>query len=223
MKRPRPVDVRAMRALDRRVVRDFGLPTAVLMENAGRAVAAEALRMTRGPVAVLCGTGNNGGDGLVAARWLFLAGRTVRLVLARPPARFGPDARVFWPSLRRLKIPWRVFDGAQKLVKFTTGCRLWIDALVGVGARGPLRAPMADLVRAVNADGRPVLAVDVPSGLDADTGRAAGDAMRATRTLALGRIKIGLTRAVARPRVGRLLWDPIGFPPDRWLTPRRRI
>ncbi|HNC73842.1 MAG TPA: NAD(P)H-hydrate epimerase, partial [Elusimicrobiota bacterium] len=60
MKRPRPVDVRAMRALDRRVVRDFGLPTAVLMENAGRAVAAEALRMTRGPVAVLCGTGNNG-------------------------------------------------------------------------------------------------------------------------------------------------------------------
>lgn len=212
-----------MRALDRRVVRDFGLPTAVLMENAGRAVATEALRCTRGPVAVLCGTGNNGGDGLAAARWLYLAGRKVRLVLARPPARFGPDARVFWPFLRRLNIPWRVFDGAQKLVKFTAGCRWWIDALVGVGARGPLRPPMEALVRAVNADGRPVLAVDVPSGLDADTGRSAGESIRATRTLSLGRIKIGLTRAVARPRVGRLTWDPIGFPPDRWLRPRRRV
>lgn len=201
-----------MRALDRRAMDWFGLPGAVLMENAGRAVAAAVMDFSRGPVTVFCGPGNNGGDGLVAARWLAKAGRRVSVVLALPPERWRGEAASFWLSVRRGAIPWRVYADPLKLVKFTAGAGLFIDALLGTGARRPIVSPFADLIAFLNSGDVPVLSVDVPSGLNADTGASLGACVRARWTVTMGRPKKGLLSKRAGPFVGRLTVADIGFP-----------
>jgi NAD(P)H-hydrate epimerase len=209
----RAVSVAQMRELDRRAIQEFGIPGAVLMENAGRAIS-DALRAVSRKinVVVFCGSGNNGGDGLVAARHLANAGRSVKLVLARPPARFQGEALVHWRPVARMRLPFVVFQSRQKLLRFLGKSALAVDALLGTGARSPLNEPYRALIGVLNDFLKTVVAVDVPSGLNADTGRPEDVAVRADLTITMGLPKRGLLAPGARRWTGRLRVADIGFP-----------
>ncbi|HEX6970727.1 MAG TPA: NAD(P)H-hydrate dehydratase [Limnochordia bacterium] len=234
---PTIVSGEEMARLDREAQERYGLPGLVLMENAGRAVAQAALdRLARGGaergrVVILCGPGNNGGDGYVAARYLLTAGVRVRVYGLRPP-RAGSDAAVHYDILCRSGIEPTFLNaddpGDLEKLQLALGMSdLIVDALLGTGVRGPLRAPFADLIAAMNGAGPPILAVDVPSGVSADTGAIATAAVQAEETITFGLPKIGLLFYPGRAKVGRLRVVDIGFPLPLlaraegacWITP----
>jgi NAD(P)H-hydrate epimerase len=182
------------RDLDRRAIDGLGMPGAVLMENAGRN-AAELLRAlgARGPVAVCCGPGNNGGDGFVVARHLDNAAVPVRVLLFTPAEKLAGDALVNYRVLTGGGVAVETLTDAADaaLRQRLAGCDWVVDALFGSGQRGPLRPPFDRVVRAVNASGARVLAVDLPSGLDCDTGRPQDPTVRATHTATIAAPKKG--------------------------------
>ncbi|WJH37073.1 NAD(P)H-hydrate dehydratase [Paenibacillus sp. CC-CFT747] len=208
-----------MRKLDRHTIETIGLPALVLMENAGREIAREALELAREREAaghrlrkrwlILAGKGNNGGDGLVAVRHLLEAGVRAEVVYAEPPEALAGEAAVQRDIAARLgvpsfvygtkEIPWDGYDGA-------------IDALLGTGAKGAPRGPYAALIREANAAGVPVVAADVPSGLDADTGAVHEPCLRAERTVALAFLKRGLVQFPGAEAAGSVAVRPIGIP-----------
>src|SRR5437016_3842346 len=167
------------RALDRRVIEEIGIPGIVLMENAGRGIA-ELLRSLgiAGRVAICCGPGNNGGDGFVIARHLDNAGVAVRVLLFARPESLTGDAALNYRILLNGGIPVEVIDLAAldgaKLRTELAQADWVVDALFGSGQRGPVRPPFDRVVTAINDSGVRVFAVDIPTGLDADTGLPQG-------------------------------------------------
>lgn len=196
-----------------------GIPGAVLMESAGRAAAELAVNLApQGPLVVLVGAGNNGGDALVAARTLTAWGRDVRLVCVPP----HPAAD---PRLHGWRLP-HLTAADDALSVHLDAATLVIDGLLGTGLKGPPRSETAALIDVVNAAAVRLLALDVPSGVIADTGQVPGAAIRADCTLAFGWPKLGTLIGPGRTFVGRLLAAEIGFPPlpegafrARLLTP----
>ena len=167
---PRALTCAQVRDVDRRAIDDYGMTGLVLMENAGRN-AAELLRSIgiSGRVVACCGKGNNGGDGFVIARHLEKAGVDVRVLLCVPPDSLTGDAAANFQILQRAQTPIAVppIDWNTELGKVD-----WIvDALLGTGSQGALREPFVSAVKAINSAVAKVFAVDVPSGLDCDTGR----------------------------------------------------
>jgi NAD(P)H-hydrate epimerase len=218
-----------MRALDRHTIETLGVPGELLMESAGRAVAeaALALREAGAPVAVLCGAGNNGGDGLVAARHLHLLGVPVRAALLVEGSKLRGDAAANWRRAR------------EAGVAFETGrwrapsAGVVVDAVFGTGLARDVEGPAADAIRKLNAARAArvgelrVLAVDVPSGLDADTGQERGVCVQADVTVTLGLPKLGLALEPGRSRAGRIQVARIGIADeapgvthDAWLWTR---
>jgi hydroxyethylthiazole kinase-like uncharacterized protein yjeF len=196
----------SMKELDRRATAEFGLPAVQLMEAAGHALAGHAVAER---ILVLCGGGNNGGDGYAAARHLLAAGRSVTVVSASDPSRLPEAATAHFKALQRAGVTPVPF--AADLLR---DADLVVDALVGVGMRGSLRSPLAEIVEAVNDAGVPVLAADVPSGLG-----AGGPCIRAARTVCLGATKYD---CIVHPDLaGAVSCDPLGIPPAAWdgLTP----
>lgn len=181
-----------------------GTPGIVLMEAAGRAVAEGAARLApEGPVLVLAGPGNNGGDGFVAARLLAEAGRPVRLMLLGDEARLRGDAaeaRARWTG------------GVEPAALPLPPAAVVIDALFGAGLDRPLAGRAAELVAAMNAGPAPVLAVDVPSGLVADDGRPLGPCVRAAATVTFFRLKPGHLLYPGRGLCGTVTLADIGIP-----------
>ena len=174
-----------LREVDRRAIEEFGLPGLVLMENAGRNAAALLLNLgIQGPVAICCGKGNNAGDGFVIARHLENAGVEVRVLLATPASAIGGDAAVELNVLRRAGTP--VVDAPPDIAAVwpdELARADWIvDALLGTGFQGTVRAPFLSAIAAINAAHRKVLAIDLPSGLDCDTGEGLRNCVRATHT-----------------------------------------
>jgi hydroxyethylthiazole kinase-like uncharacterized protein yjeF len=196
-----------MAEADRRTIA-AGTPGMTLMEAAGAAVADAAAALSPdGPVLVVAGPGNNGGDGFVAARRLAAAGRAVTVALFGDPARLRGDAAIArdrWPGPT---LPGAGLHDAEPLPE----AALVIDALFGAGLDRAVDGPAAALVAAMNA-GPPVLAVDLPSGLDADTGRPLGVAVRATATVTFFRKKPGHLIYPGRALCGRLILAEIGIP-----------
>ena len=190
-----------------RLAAKAGVVTLDLMERAGKAVADAALDMVWGPdrrVAVLCGPGNNGGDGFVAARYLRDKGWDVRLFLLGEKSALKGDAAEMarrWPLPIRPATP----DALQSM-------HLVIDALFGAGLSRPLEGEAAELVQAVNASGLPVLSVDVPSGLDGTSGEARGVAIQARRTVTFFRKKPGHMLMPGRQLCGEVIVADIGIP-----------
>lgn len=209
--------------IDRFAIDQLGLPGVVLMENAGRGAAEAILRGIERPdaarVVVLCGRGNNAGDGYVAARHLDLAGVQVDVVETAPADRLSPDAAVFRAVLERAGFD--LLDGGDaaripQLAGGLAGATHIVDALLGTGARGALREPLAGWVRWANGrrrEGVSVIALDVPSGLDPATGRPSSPCLEAERTLTFGAVKTGLAAPEAGRWVGQVEWVPIGIPP----------
>jgi hydroxyethylthiazole kinase-like uncharacterized protein yjeF len=172
-----------MRALDARAIATLGLPGSRLMEAAGTGAAAVVARRF-GPlrgrrVVVVCGRGNNGGDGFVVARRLAARGARVRVYLAGARADVKGDAAL---ALRRWRGPVAEVaerPGLARLERELAGAHVVVDALLGTGLSGPARGLIADLIEAINRSGRPVVALDVPSGVDSDRGQVLGPAVRA--------------------------------------------
>ncbi len=217
----RLVKAAVMRALDQEAGRRYGIPGIVLMENAGLSVVQYLLgrfwehRPAGRKVLILAGPGNNGGDGLVVGRHLYNRGAGVEVVLTAAPDSYGGDAAVNLKIVSAAGIPHWVFDadGFDRLAGALGRADLIVDALFGTGFRGMPEEPLASLIRMVNAVGKPVLAVDLPSGMEADTGVVAGACVRADLTVTLGLPKLGLYLDPGAGYAGEVVVGDISFPP----------
>jgi NAD(P)H-hydrate epimerase len=207
-----------VRDLDRRAIHEYGVPGVVLMENAGRNAAELLLRLNpdRQRVLVLCGPGNNGGDGFVIARHLQNAGVEIDPLLFGTVDQLSPDARVNGLVWQKSGPLWTVPVGEPldaDVRRVIDGAPGWIvDALFGTGLTRPLGPPFDELVAAVNARGRPVLAVDIPSGLDCDTGEPLGPTVKATHTATFVALKKGFLNPKAQAWLGEVHVLDIGAP-----------
>ncbi|MEO7733252.1 MAG: NAD(P)H-hydrate epimerase, partial [Kofleriaceae bacterium] len=206
-----------MRALERTTIDELGLPALTLMETAGRAVAEAALRMLgadRGHVAVVCGPGNNGGDGFVAARVLRDRGIDAVVYLAAARDAVAGDARTHLEIFERAGGTVRMLATPEQLAALDArviDAALVIDALFGVGLSRPIEDHLAEVVAMMLMAER-VLAVDVPSGVDSDTGRVLGTAVIAARTITMSALKIALVSAPGFARAGEVEVVDIGIP-----------
>lgn len=248
-------------ALDRITAEKFGIPTRVLMENAGREVASavlgrlRALKVSRavregmaarvndeesdggfqppktvdelaawqaslkqvdGPVGVVCGGGNNGGDGLVAARTLVNQGvEVITLLVGSNPSLLKGDCRENFRALSALQPEIHVVEGmdhVDPVFARLESCLIVVDALFGIGLNRPLEGVHYRAVQRINELDKPTVSVDIPSGLDADTGAVHGTAVLADMTMTFGAAKRGMTRGHGPDHCGRIEVAEVGFP-----------
>lgn len=219
-----------MRACEQVAVQ-AGTPLIVLMERAGLAVAETVMaRYTKRPTIVLCGPGNNGGDGFVAARHLSAKGWPVRILLYGKLEDLTAEAKVAasrWRGTVMTASTAVVENAIQK------GAQLVVDALYGIGLRRPIVGEVASIMQAVNRSGLPVVSIDIPSGINADSGQVFGQAMVADQTVCFFRKKLGHVLMPGRMLAGEVVLVDIGIPseslqtitlqvsenhPDLWLT-----
>jgi len=202
--------------VDQLAVEQFGMLGLVLMENAGRGCADVLCRLgIAGPVVICCGRGNNAGDGFVLARHLDLRGYTVRLVLCGDPGQLRGDAAHNFQIADKAGIPLTVLQGSTEATDVTAclrGAAWLVDALLGTGAQGVPRPPLDRLIDALNDCPARKMAVDLPSGLDCDSGRPAPHTFRADHTCTFVAMKHGFLTAAARPYLGEVHVLDIGVP-----------
>lgn len=233
--KPVRLSVDQCRAVDRYAIKELGIPSLVLMENAGRNAAdlidqwlRSRSRQTGAPgrVAIICGRGNNGGDGFVVARHLAHRGLKVSIDLAADPDKLSDDAAVNHAIVRKMGLAVRVLLEEKELKSAAARWRRAdgiVDALLGTGFSGQVREPLASIIGRINRlDGPLVVALDVPSGLEADSGQIGGVAVRADRTITFLASKTGYDRKSARPCVGRVSVVDIGAPTRLILNRLRR-
>ncbi len=222
----KPVATRdEIRAFDRYAIEVLGLPGIVLMENAGRQIAEAARAMLAGRakprVVILAGPGNNGGDGFVVARHLAMAGIRPEVALLAPREKIVGDADTNLRVLEPLGFQVRVLAGKVEamlgeLRPLLAEADLLVDGLLGTGTRGEIREPYASAIGAVNDARRPVLAIDIPSGLDPDTGKPLGPTVRATKTVTMAAVKVGFRKPGAEQYTGEVILADIGVPFTRF-------
>lgn len=223
-----PLTCQQIRELDILAIEHVGIPGLVLMENAAGAVAeviyAALLNPTSAKVTLLCGPGANGGDGFVVARKLRNAGVKVVVVLAASAERVRGDAAINLAIYKRLEDP--VIDASMPTGMLSArdaiaAADVVVDALLGTGASGPPRASIAELVNFANAAPRARrIAIDIPTGLDADSGTVATPCFRADATVTFVAEKIGFATPAAREVLGKVIVADIGVPLE--LIPGRR-
>ncbi len=231
------------RQLDRRAIEEYGIPGLVLMENAGRGTVDVLERLgISGPVVILCGKGNNAGDGFVIARHLEIRGHACKVLLLFPPSELTGDAATNFAILEKSSVPiielameragsrapsrsdGRTPDalmnqlaqhacGADWINRAACGADWIIDAMLGTGARGEPRPPFDKAIDWTNAQPARKLAVDLPSGLDCDTGEPTHHTIRADHTCTFAAMKIGFTNPAAREFTGTIHVCDIGVPP----------
>jgi len=221
-----------MRELDRKAIEDYLIPGIILMENAGRNVAGEAVKMLKcshspqtenshctQKVAVLCGKGNNGGDGYVAARHLHNQGIpvTVFVVANISDILKEGDASVNLQILLKMKIPVQELSDIvmiKNLAKELYGYDVIIDALFGTGLSGEVREPFKTLINTTNDLRIPIISADIPSGLDANTGEVLGSAVRATKTVTFAVSKKGFYLNEGPSHTGEIIITDISIPKE---------
>ena len=220
------VTAERMKYLDRKATAEYGIPGRQLMENAGKAIAEEILRIAKeelgkapgGLNAVVCsGRGNNGGDGLVAARYLQAAGaRAPVFILAPGENGYGElvAGNIRTAEAAGVKIVSVAGDNVEDLSAEFEKADLLLDALLGVGAAGRPTGPVRRIIQLMKKSARPIIAVDIPSGLNPDNGRHSGVFIRAKHTLTLGFAKAGLMALRARPNTGKIKILDIGYPKE---------
>jgi len=214
----------AARDFDAWAIRTIGIPGAVLMENAGRGtvdVIVDALGYTAAKAVVFCGGGNNGGDGFVIARHLYNRGGCVQIVLCADPTQLSGDARVNYEVCRRMELPITVVDAhsprlPEDVQTLCDGGDVMIDALFGTGLSRPLDEPMVRLISVLNSQHIPIVAVDIPSGLDCDTGQPLPVCIEAAVTVTFGGLKAGfVNNPESRRATGRVFVASIGIEPNK--------
>ncbi len=213
------VTAQQMRQIDQQTIEQIGIPGAVLMEHAGSAVV-QTIRQ-RFPecrrIAVVVGKGNNGGDGLVVARQLALAGQPVEVILVSPPDHFAGDALTNLQIAQNLEVPITSVlseDELEVAKNQLASSDLIVDSIFGTGLRGGVQGFVARVIECINETGRPVVAIDLPSGLAADTGIAEGACIQAAYTATMGLPKRGNLIHPGATFTGQLEVADIGFPPS---------
>ncbi len=208
-----------MRTLDQKTIEELGIPGLILMENAGRGVANAILKQMAADaskgVIVLAGPGNNGGDGFVVARHLFQDGINVRLLLLSPGNRFRGDALINYNIVKSLGIPMEEILNEEQARPATDAMRksgLIVDALFGTGLKREVAGRFAVIIEGANNSGRPIVAVDIPSGLCADTGKPLGACIKAKLTVTMALPKIGHATMPGAQYTGCLEVTDIGIP-----------
>jgi len=212
-----------VRTFDSWAINTLGIPGVVLMENAGRSCAElikEKLAGVAKPkVCIFCGTGNNGGDGYVIARHLLNSGFSVTVAICGDRNKIKGDAKINLDILERLGQPIEQLnlksgDIAGRVKAFTAGADMLVDALFGTGLSGQLSDEYKQLIESINGRNCPVLAVDIPSGLDCDTGEPLGAAIRADYTVTFVAVKKGFTSESTAPQyTGEIFVASIGVKP----------
>jgi len=216
----RVVTAGEMKELDRAAVEDYGILGLVLMENAGRRVV-EVIEGVLGSlsdksITVFVGKGNNGGDGLVAARHLLNAGARVKVLSLAPPEEFSGDAKInlnIWRKMEQKVYFIHQVDGINIVRLVLLNTDLIVDAIYGTGFRGEIDERVGRIIEVLNGSGKPIVAVDIPSGLEADTGRVKGPCIRAAHTVTFGLPKLGLILEPGAEYAGRLHVADISIPP----------
>ena len=213
-----------VRAFDAWAINELGIPGIVLMENAGRGCAQfiiEKLSKTKKPVVcIFCGTGNNGGDGFVIARHLYNSGFAVTVVICGDIDKIRGDARINLDILTRLGLKIELLDmeGAKtidtRVTKLANEANMIIDAIFGTGLTGTLRDEYKRLIESINELGCPILSVDIPSGLDCDTGLPLGASIKANCTVTFVAVKKGFIFENTRGYTGDIFVASIGVEPN---------
>jgi hydroxyethylthiazole kinase-like uncharacterized protein yjeF len=210
-----------VRAFDRHCIEKLGIPGGVLMENAGRQIAdvARAMldRVEFRHCLVLAGRGNNGGDAFVVARHLAIHGYMSEVILIGNRDDVMGDAATNMDIFQAMGGYVRGLDGAtgeilRELAPTFCGADLIVDGLLGTGTQGGIREPYAGVITAVNATGSPVVAIDIPSGMDCDTGRPLGPTIHATTTVTMAALKAGFRDPESRRYTGEVIVADIGAP-----------
>jgi len=212
------VTAKEMRNIDRRAIREFGIPGPVLMENAASAALAEMDKFFDGlagvKVGIICGKGNNGGDGLALARRLRIRGVPVRCALLAPFASVAGEARLNLSILRKTDVEILPNAGSRALAEIIEWSDVLVDAMLGVGLDAPLKGRYADAVMMMNVSGRPIVALDIPTGINADTGAVMGAAVRADLTVTMALPKRGLVLHPGAAHAGVVRVADIGIPTE---------
>ncbi|MBN1779515.1 NAD(P)H-hydrate dehydratase [bacterium] len=210
-----------MRELDRLAIEKHGIPGLVLMEHAAAAVAAAADDILEGKtdsrIALFCGKGNNGGDGLAAARLLDQMGYDLTVFVCADPQEIKGDARENYQVVKKLNLDICVLKKPEQLNRIGE-YDLLIDALLGTGIAGEVKGFLADVIEWMNGYGAPILAVDIPSGIHADTGQFEGMCIEADATVTFGAMKRGLVFSPARELTGEIEVADIGIPAQAMLS-----
>ena len=199
-----------MRAADRRCIEEIGIPGAVLMNNAGASV---FRYIQEGPVGIVCGKGNNGGDGYVVARHALLAGLETRVIVLAAREAIQGDALIFLRAYEHLggAVVFALdVEAASRAVAALSDCAVLVDAIFGTGIAGEVRGVSRAAIDAW--PDRPTIAVDLPSGMDADTGAPCGTCIRATTTVTFQFPKLGFQAPGAERYLGKLVVADIGIP-----------
>ena len=215
-----------VRDFDHWAINTLGIEGVVLMENAGGSCAelviSKLAEKTNPKVCIFCGTGNNGGDGYVIARHLLNNGCKVTVVICGDPEKVKADAKTNLDILKKMGRPIEVLDMqsddiAGHVKTFTTDRDMIVDAIFGTGLCGQLRDNYQQLIGSINACGVPILAVDIPSGLDCDTAEPLGLAAKADYTVTFVAVKKGFTLPQAHDYTGQIFIASIGIAPNTWL------
>ena len=218
------------RRADEFAIERLKIPGVVLMENAGRSCAEKLLALGVGTgVVICCGGGNNGGDGFVMARHLHISRTPVKVLLFSPPEQYRGDARTNLRIIERLRIPIVQIDAKwpteTMIARFSSVGRKtssWlVDAMLGTGATGQLREPLDRVVPLINQLSLKRMAIDIPTGMDCDTGEVCPTAVRADVTCSFIARKVGFTNEKTRPYLGHVTVIGIGAPNE--ITAGRQL
>ena len=210
-----------MRQAEALTIKEVGIPGIVLMERAALAVAHEILQELDGipspQVGIVCGTGQNGGDGFAIARMLTHRGVKARVFLLHHPDKITGDARVNWDILEKLQVPRHIIEDVGKeafgeLMEEFGEFDLWCEAIFGTGLDRRVQGVHALAIEFLNGHGAPIVSVDIPSGIHADSGQKMGEAIVAKKTVTFGQPKRGMLLGQGRPHTGNLVVADIGIP-----------
>jgi NAD(P)H-hydrate epimerase len=205
-----------VRQFDRICIETLGISGQVLMENASRGAAdwiaryllLDEVKEGSLPVGIVCGGGNNAGDGFAIARRLATHGIETQTLMVTPAAKLSADARANLDILMNLNLPVATYDGTLP------ECRLWVDAIGGTGIEGPLRVELSAIVDQLNAHPSRTVSIDIPTGMDCDTGEVSGSCIQAAATLTFVSRKVGFENPSAARYLGEVHTFDIGVPPD---------
>lgn len=214
-------DGKQMKSCDQYTIQHLGIPSLALMERAAKACV-EVIKeagFDLGATLIVCGGGNNGGDGLAMARGLHVLGIGCEVALLKPAEGLAGDARDNYALLRELPVAiHEIHANAGVLADLSGKADLIVDALLGTGFKGRLSEPFHVAIDSLNRSGKPILAVDIPSGLDGDSGAVADLAVTAERTITFAAIKIGLGQGDGPSRSGRIYIGDIGAPAETLIA-----
>lgn len=208
---------RQAQCLDAYAIHRLGIPSCVLMENAGYQASQEILKILmriKDPfVCVVCGSGNNGGDGFVAARHIFDQGIPTKVFFIGNISKLKEDPSINYHILKKIKCPLKVVHGlTPEILRDLKKASLVVDAIFGIGLTRPVQEPLKSIIDAINRSRKKVVALDIPSGLDATTGEVLGACVKASQTITFAVMKKGLLSNDGPAHAGKITIADIGIP-----------